>query len=297
MAIISEQAYVADGSQREFQVVGRILSDSHIGVWLVDYSTTPETETRIPTAEYDVLGSIVLFDTPPAEGLTVSLILTDNGEGIEQPPSTWTNISANIQDINIVANNFDSVVIVGENIEDVNTVANDISNVNIVSSNIADINIVATDIENVNIVATSITNVNTVSESIDNVNNVGGSINSVNAVIPSLSDINTTANNIGSISLISSDLSNSCLISVDDNGAISEALDTGNCSGTSILEIVATNIEDIQIVADNIEGIQNSIFPSQGGNENKVLTTNGSIPVWKLIDENNLSDTIDLGGL
>lgn len=110
MAIISEQAYIADGTQREFQVVGTILSDSHIGVWIVDYSTTPVTETRLPTAHYDVLGSTVLLDVPPQAGLTVSLVLTDNGEGIEIPPSEITDISANINKIINVSDNIEYII-------------------------------------------------------------------------------------------------------------------------------------------------------------------------------------------
>lgn len=119
MAIISEQAYIADGTQREFQVVGKILSDSHIGVWIVDYSTTPVTETRLPTAHYDVLGSIVLLDVPPQAGLTVSLVLTDNGEGIEIPPSEITDISANINKIINVSDNIERIITNSDNMQSI----------------------------------------------------------------------------------------------------------------------------------------------------------------------------------
>lgn len=119
MAIISEQAYIADGTQREFQVVGTILSDSHIGVWIVDYSTIPVTETRLPTAQYDVLGSTVLLDVPPQAGLTVSLVLTDNGEGIEIPPSEITDISANINKIINVSDNIEHIITNSDNMQSI----------------------------------------------------------------------------------------------------------------------------------------------------------------------------------
>ena len=119
MAIISEQAYIANGTQREFQVVGTILSDSHIGVWIVDYSTIPVTETRLPTARYDVLGSTVLLDVPPQSGLTVSLVLTDNGEGIEIPPSEITDISANINKIINVTDNIEYIITNSDNMQSI----------------------------------------------------------------------------------------------------------------------------------------------------------------------------------
>lgn len=119
MAIISEQAYIADGTQREFQVVGTILSDSHIGVWIIDYSTIPVTETRLPTAHYDVLGSTVLLDVPPQTGLTVSLVLTDNGEGIEIPPSEITDISVNINKIINVSDNIEHIITNSDNMQSV----------------------------------------------------------------------------------------------------------------------------------------------------------------------------------
>lgn len=124
MAIISEQAYIADGTQREFQVVGTILSDSHIGVWILDYSTIPVTETRLPTAQYDVLGSTVLLDVPPQAGLTVSLVLTDNGEGIEIPPSEITDISANINKIINVSDNIKHIITNSDNMQSIIDTAN-----------------------------------------------------------------------------------------------------------------------------------------------------------------------------
>ena len=124
MAIISEQAYIANGTQREFQVVGTILSDSHIGVWIVDYSTIPVTETRLPTAHYDVLGSTVLLDVPPQSGLAVSLVLTDNGEGIEIPPSEITDISVNINKIINVSDNIEHIITNSDNMQSIIDTAN-----------------------------------------------------------------------------------------------------------------------------------------------------------------------------
>jgi len=144
MAIISEQTYTANGSQREFQVDGKILSDSHIAVWLIDYTDTENpVETRIPTAEYDVLGSIVLLDVAPANGITVSLKLSDNGEGIDIPPSSLSTISANISAVLTVDTNIGDINTVNDNITDVNTVATNITDVNTNADNINQIKIVA----------------------------------------------------------------------------------------------------------------------------------------------------------
>ncbi len=95
MAIISEQTYTANGSQREFQVVGTILSDSHIGVWIVDGAV----ETRLATADYDVLGSVVLLNTAPTSGTSVRLILSDSGEDLDVPPSAISDVYANLEAI------------------------------------------------------------------------------------------------------------------------------------------------------------------------------------------------------
>lgn len=133
MAVISEQTYIADGSQREFQVNGNILSDSHIGVWVTDNSVVPPVESRIPTADYDVLGSFVLFNTAPANGDDIRLVLTDNGEGVDSPPSDITNISANIADIVTVSDAILSVITNATNIADINTNATNITEILTVS--------------------------------------------------------------------------------------------------------------------------------------------------------------------
>lgn len=105
MAIISEQTYIADGSQRQFQVLGTILSESHLGVWF----TVGGVETRIATSEYDVLGSVVLFNTAPASGTSIALLLSDSGEDLDVPPSAIADVSTNIDDVIAVAGNEDNI--------------------------------------------------------------------------------------------------------------------------------------------------------------------------------------------
>ena len=196
MAIISEQAFVCDGTQKEFQVVGNILSDSHIGVWLIDYTTNPITETRLATADYDVLGSIVLLDEAPADGLTISLILTDNGEGIEQPPSTLSDISSNIQDINIVADNFESVTTVGNNIDDVISVADNESNINTVATGISNVNIVGNNIDDILAVSGSIEDVSDVADNISSVVSVAGRVSAIDNAVDTITNLSASATSV-----------------------------------------------------------------------------------------------------
>jgi len=121
MAVISEQTYTADGSQKSFQVVGSVLSDSHVGVWVKDNSLEIPIESRIVTANYDVLGSFVLFNEAPASGDEVRLVLTDNGEGIDSPPNDTTVVAENIDAVVTASSNIDYIK---TNSENITTIAN-----------------------------------------------------------------------------------------------------------------------------------------------------------------------------
>lgn len=143
MAIISEQTYTGNGSQREFQVDGTILSDSHIGVWFV----VGGVETRQDTSTYDILGSVVLFNVAPANGVSIRLLLSDTGQDLDVPPSAISGVYANLTailaveaneaNINIVATDIQSVIDVATDIANVNTVAGDMQSVLDVAANLA----------------------------------------------------------------------------------------------------------------------------------------------------------------
>lgn len=139
MAIISEQSYTGDGSQREFQVNGTILSESHIGVWF----TIDGVDYRQPTSSYDVLGSVVLFETAPEDGTYIRLLLSDSGEDLDVPPSAVTDVSLYIGNINNVSDNIVAINSNHNNMGDINTVAGNTANINILAGDTLAINTLA----------------------------------------------------------------------------------------------------------------------------------------------------------
>jgi hypothetical protein len=327
MAIISEQVFSANGTQKQFQVAGTILSDSHVGVWIRD--TVTLVEERLSTGDYDVLGSFVLINTAPAVGKDVVLVLSDNGEDLTIPPSNITTVAGSIDDVNLVADSITDVnTVAGSianvntsavNIANINTVANSISNVNtvglaisnvntvsgsiakviIVSDSIGDVSTVSNSIDNVNTVGTNIAKVSTVSTSMDNVNNVSANIADINSVVANASNINTLVSNmskitatvadIGNISIIGNDLSNDYEY-IEDNGSITSSVTSG--SGVSLLGILSANIDDV-IGAANIS----SEIVTVAGSISNVNTVSDSITsinniVSDIVNINNVAATV-----
>ena len=107
--IISEQTYTGNGTQREFSTSSNVLSDSHVGVWIDD--------ERIGTDEYNVLGNVVLLNIAPSVDSVITLMVSDNGEDLDVSPTKLSEIYSNIDDVELVSTNMDSVLSVAERID------------------------------------------------------------------------------------------------------------------------------------------------------------------------------------
>ena len=75
-----------------------------------------------------------------------------------------------------------------------------------------------------------------------NIKIVVNSLGEIALVVTNLPAINTAVSNINAIKTVSDDLHNSCLAYTEDYGSIEDPIEVGNCSGTSAIETVASNI-------------------------------------------------------
>lgn len=88
MAITTE-VFTANGSQKEFQVASKILSENHIRVDI--------DSVHITSSNYDVVGSVVLLNEAPESGSVVKVTVSTDGEGLSTAPDELTSIAENIE--------------------------------------------------------------------------------------------------------------------------------------------------------------------------------------------------------
>jgi len=118
-----------------------------------------------------------------------------------------------------------------------------------------DIATVAANLGHIVQISGEIENVIKVGENIEDVVAVGDNIPSVVTTAGNVDGISTVANNIGNLNLIANDLSGMCIQSIEDLGSVTEDLDTSNCDGTSILELIANNMDHVDTVSTHMDSV------------------------------------------
>lgn len=91
---LSTETYLASGSNREFQVASKILSESHVRVH-IDYDDG-NGDISIPSSQWDLLGSTILFNDAPAADSYVKITVSTDGEGLDDSPTVLSIVAANI---------------------------------------------------------------------------------------------------------------------------------------------------------------------------------------------------------
>lgn len=156
MALSDAQIYNGDGSTRDFTILGEILSESHLRVWIDDVLQSSD--------DWDLLGNTVLFNDAPDDGANVQFLVSTTGTDFPSNPSAIGDVSININDVITVAANIGIINTVSTNINDAIVVGSNIDNVNDVASNKTNIDAVVNNKTNIDTVATNISKVTTVAD-------------------------------------------------------------------------------------------------------------------------------------
>lgn len=253
------KVFTLDGVNKVFQSDVSIKGLEFVAVYI---SITGATDTYkvVPQNLYSIINDSVVFETAP-EGLFLRLIVGTNRAELLNSPSNISTVAVNMEAINFVATNIDSIVDaynviataeninvisnVGLNITPIINVSNIDSEVAVVSNNVNNIVIVANDISNVNTVALNVNRINSVGNNIDNVNNVGNNITNVNNVGSNIDNVNNVVNSLTNINIVAQDLT--------------EPISEINTVANSIVNVdkVGNNIDNVNILANNIGAIVN----------------------------------------
>ncbi len=180
MALSDAQVFEGDGTTRDFTILGEILSESHVRVWIDDVIQSSD--------DWDLLGSTVIFDTAPNDGVNIQFLVSTTGTDFPSNPSAIGDVSININDVITVAANLGIISTTSTNINDVVTVASNIDAVNEVASNKTNIDNVVNNKTNIDTVATDISNINIVATDISNVINVSNNIEEVKILNTAIED-------------------------------------------------------------------------------------------------------------
>ena len=156
MALSDAQIYNGDGSTRDFTILGEILSESHLRVWIDDVLQSSD--------DWDLLGNTVLFNDAPDDGANVQFLVSTTGTDFPSNPSAIGDVSININDVITVAANIGIINTTSTNINDVIAVSSNIDNVNWVASNKTNIDNVVNNKTNIDTVSTNINDVTTVAD-------------------------------------------------------------------------------------------------------------------------------------
>ena len=139
MALSDAQIYNGDGSTRDFTILGEILSESHLRVWIDDVLQSSD--------DWDLLGNTVLFNDAPDDGANVQFLVSTTGTDFPSNPSAIGDVSININDVITVAANIGIINTVANNKTNIDTIGENISNVINVSNNIEEVKALNTAIE------------------------------------------------------------------------------------------------------------------------------------------------------
>ena len=110
MGIISTESFTADGTQKTFTVSQDILSASHCRVDFYYLAEGDEVadDHEVTGTNWDLLGlSTVVFNDAPTSEYVVKVTISSDGSGLDAAPSEISDISANIDDIRLLADNID----------------------------------------------------------------------------------------------------------------------------------------------------------------------------------------------
>ncbi len=118
MAVISSQSIPTNGSTKDFQILGDILSKSHMGVWL----NTGSGNVWQGYDKWDRLGSVILFKNAPVEG-TLLINVYDTSEEVPTEPDAYAVLSTLSTEIARIFLSIDNIDAVGNNGDNIDTVA------------------------------------------------------------------------------------------------------------------------------------------------------------------------------
>jgi len=161
----TSKSYTGDGSTYIFQSGGVPNSSHYIGVFL-NGSGTP-----VNLDDYTVINNAIVFDTAPANGVSVIVVTHTEDEGVITSPTDAGIVADNIQDINRIEDSIDNVDTVADDLNlgsasDISTVGNDLrmpisigqpSHIETVSTNMDKVVTVSDNIADVQTVAADLT--------------------------------------------------------------------------------------------------------------------------------------------
>ena len=102
MALSDAQVYSGDGSTRDFTILGEILSESHLRVWINDELQSSD--------DWDLLGNSVLFDTAPLVDDIVQFLVSTTGTDFPSNPSAVGNVSIYINEVIALSNALPTII-------------------------------------------------------------------------------------------------------------------------------------------------------------------------------------------
>ena len=205
--------------------------------------------------------------------------------GISSDVTIVASLEPEVEALALIASNISTVSGIALDVSSVAAIDNEVAVVSGITSAISTVSSIASDVSTVSLiddkvvmVVNSITNVETVSDNIDNVNITGSNIANINVVVDNISSIVTDSNNIGNINIVAEDLNYAGFSNIDDAGSITDIVEVSP-GGTSLIETVANNIDEVVSVGTNIASVivnATNIVDIQNAEENATIAANGA---------------------
>ena len=300
MSILPKLAMIGDEVLLGVEAIGQNLdavntvADNIVNVVLVgeDIESVVLTGSSIAnvntvSANIANVNSVALIDSE------ISIV-----SGISSDVSVAASLEPDIQSLASIASDISTVSGIALDVSSVAAIDNEVIAVSGIASAIGTVSAIASDVSAVSliddkvvIVANSITSVETVSDSIANVNIAGNNIADINIVVDNIASIVTDSNNIGNINIVAEDLNYAGFSNIDDMGSILDPVEVSP-SGTSLIETVANNIDEVSAVGVNIDAVivnAQNIVDIQNAEENAIIAANGASVATEKASEASIS--------
>lgn len=309
---------IVAGDKANVDVVAGIASDvTTVSGIASDVSTVASNNANVSTvatniSDVNTVAGDIAKVTDVADDLTSIDAVNANKTNIDAVAADLTNIdavAADLTNIDAVADDLTNIDAVKNNATNINAVAGNATNINAVNANKANIDAVAGNATNINAVnankanidtvAGNISDVNTVAGISTNVSTVAGMSSDVAAVVANETNINDVAADLTNINSVAGDLSNidaaSSYAASSKQWAVGEPTEPAEGSA----KYWAGQASDGQLQSDwsqsdntkkdfiknkptNLSQFTNDIdtLPSQAGNDDKFLKTDGTNASW-----------------
>lgn len=285
MMLLPKLAMISNEALLGAEVIGQNIDNINIITDNIDnVANVGENIESVNTVSGNI-GDVNTVSGINSEISTLSAISDDItvNASISTSISNLSSVSDEVVVLSQIVPELESVSSVSNEIANISTIKDEITTVSNISSDVSNVSSISTDVANVSsisgdvtVVFDNISSVNSVSSNIDNIVSAGEISGNINIVALNIDSINTDANNIGSITIVAEDLSYSGFSNIDDMGSILDPVEVSP-SGTSLIETVANNIDEVSAVGTNIDAVivnAQNIVDIQNAEENATIATN-----------------------